>query len=143
MILPVPRPSPGGGEAVTCHAADFATRWVNSATVVIRVDGELDAANSPQLVDYALRHAGRIKYLVADLTGVEFFGIAGFSAAHDINGRCAHAKLTWTLVPSPAVVRLLQICDPDGTLPLNTTVPDSVWDNGGPGGLFQLIPEAG
>ena len=26
MILPVPRPSPGGGEAVTCHAADFATR---------------------------------------------------------------------------------------------------------------------
>lgn len=144
MILPVPRPSPkGGGEAVTCHAAEFSTRWVNSSVVVISVHGELDAANSPQLVDYALRHANRVKHVVLDFTGVAFFGIAGFSAAHAMNAHCARAQITWTLVPSAAVLRLLGICDPESTLPVTESLPGSPADNGEPGGLLELVPEAG
>ncbi|MGV0834445.1 STAS domain-containing protein [Mycolicibacterium thermoresistibile] len=144
MILPVPRPSPGGGgEAVTCHAAEFATQWVSPSAVVISVHGELDAANSPQLVDYALRHAARVKYVVLDLTGVEFFGIAGFSAAHTMNVHCAREQVSWTLVPSAAVLRLLRICDPDSALPVADRVPRPPSDNGDSGGLLELVPEAG
>ena len=49
---------------------------------VITAHGELDAANAQEFVDYALRHAAHIDRLVLDLTGVEFFGTAGFSALH-------------------------------------------------------------
>lgn len=143
MILPVPQPTPGTHEAVTCHAAAFSTRWINPSVVVISVQGELDAANSPQMVDYALRHAERVKYVVLDLTGVEFFGIAGYTAAHAMNVQCARTQTDWTLVPSAAVQRLLRICDPDATLPVTDSVPNCHPDNEDPDGLLKLVPEAG
>ena len=59
---------------------------------VITAHGELDAANAQAFVDYALRHAAQTDYLVLDLTGVDFFGTAGFSALHTVNVRCAAEK---------------------------------------------------
>ena len=56
---------------------------------IITAHGELDAANAQQFVDYALRHAPDTERLVLDLSGVEFFGTAGFSALHSVNVRCA------------------------------------------------------
>ena len=50
--------------------------------------------------------------LALDLTGVDFFGTAGFSALHTLNVRCAGAGVEWVLVPSNAVSRLMRICDP-------------------------------
>ncbi|MGH3968330.1 MAG: STAS domain-containing protein, partial [Mycobacterium sp.] len=58
------------------------------------------------------------KQLVVDLSGLEFFGTAGFSALHTINVRCAGTDVAWSLVPGRAVARLLRICDPDNTLPI-------------------------
>ena len=105
------------------HAAAFATRWLQPAVAVITAHGELDASNAQELVDYALRDAERIQRLALDLTGVDFFGTAGFSALHTLNVRCAGAGVEWVLVPSTAVSRLLRICDPDSTLPIATTMP--------------------
>ncbi|MFY9919454.1 MAG: STAS domain-containing protein, partial [Mycobacterium sp.] len=65
----------------------------------------------------------RTKRLALDLSGVDFFGTAGFSALHTLNVRCAGAAVEWVLVPSTAVSRLLRICDPDSTLPIATTMP--------------------
>jgi anti-anti-sigma factor len=98
------------------RTARFTAHWVPSA-VVITADGELDAANALQLADYAQRCAAYAKSLILDLSGLEFFGTAGFSALHTINVRCVKADVHWTLVPSCAVSRLLRICDPDGVLP--------------------------
>ncbi len=70
-----------------------------------------------EFVDYALRHADHINRLVLDLSGVEFFGTAGFSAMHTLNVRCAGESIEWASVPSAAVIRLLRVCDPDSTLP--------------------------
>ena len=61
--------------------------------------------------------------LALDLTGIEFFGTAGFSALHTLNVRCAGAGVEWVLVPSTAVSRLLRICDPDSALPIAATMP--------------------
>jgi anti-anti-sigma regulatory factor len=61
--------------------------------------------------------------LVLDLSEVEFFGTAGFSALHTLNVQCAGAGVEWVLVPSHAVSRLLKICDPDSTLPMESKLP--------------------
>jgi anti-anti-sigma factor len=105
------------------HSASFATRWLQPSVAVITARGELDAANSQELVDYALRDLERTQRLALDLTAIEFFGTAGFSALHTLNVRCAGAAVEWVLVPSKAVDRLLRICDPDSTLPIATTMP--------------------
>ena len=105
------------------HTATFTTRWLQPSVAVITAHGELDASNAQEFVDYALRHAERTERLALDLSGVDFFGTAGFSALHTLNVRCAGAGVEWVLVPSHAVSRLLRICDPDSTLPIAATLP--------------------
>jgi anti-anti-sigma factor len=105
------------------HTASFATRWLQPSVAVITAHGDLDASNAQDFVDYTLRHAERTQRLALDLSGVDFFGTAGFSALHTLNVRCAGAGVEWVLVPSKAVSRLLRICDPDSALPIAATVP--------------------
>ena len=105
------------------HTASFATRWLQPSVAVITAHGDLDASNAQDFVDYTLRHAARAQRLALDLSGVDFFGTAGFSALHTLNVRCAGAGVEWVLVPSNAVSRLLRICDPDSTLPMAATMP--------------------
>jgi anti-anti-sigma factor len=110
--------------------------------VVITADGELDASNAIHFADYFDRCItdSASTPLVVDLSGLKFFGTAGFSALHVINVKCAAAKLRWAVVPSKAVSRLLRICDPDHALPLIASV-HAMPDADGPGDrLFQLVP---
>jgi anti-anti-sigma factor len=104
------------------QTAAFATRWLQPSVAVITAKGELDAFNAQDLVEYALRDAESTKRVALDLTGVDFFGTAGFSALHTLNVRCAGAGVEWVLVPSTAVSRLLRICDPDSALPIAATM---------------------
>lgn len=127
-------------EPADCRTAHFATRWLQPSMAVIAAHGELDAANAQEFVDYALRHAPHIDRLVLDLTGVDFFGTAGFSALHTLNVRCAAEKIEWAMASSPAVTRLLQICDPDSALPLCGSVDAALAAvQGEPRRLLQLV----
>jgi len=127
-----------------CHRAHFATRWLHPSMAIISAHGELDAANAQQFVDYALRHAPRTEMLVLDLSGVEFFGTAGFSALHSVNVRCAGEKIQWAVVPSAAVNRLLRICDPDSALPISGSVDAALSVvQGEPPRLLQLVSKTG
>lgn len=121
------------------HTARFTAEWGPSC-VVITAHGELDASNANHLADYVQRCAAHAESIILNLTGLEFFGTAGFSALHTINVRCAGADVRWTVVPSRAVSRLLRICDPDNTLPLAASVPDGRDDNDERLRLFQLVP---
>jgi anti-anti-sigma factor len=139
------RPATPGSliEPTDCHGAHFATRWLKPSVAVITVHGELDAANAPQFVDYSLRHAPHAERLVLDLSGVDFFGTAGFSALHTVNVRCAGEKIEWALVPSRAVTRLLQICDPDSALPICASVEAALSAvQGEPRRLLQLVSKS-
>src|SRR6476660_1864476 len=130
-------------EPADCHTAHFATRWLQPSTVVITAHGELDAANAQEFVDYALRHSAHIDRLVLDLTGVEFFGTAGFSALHSVNVRCAGEKIEWALAPSSAVTRLLRICNPDSALPICASVDTALSAvQGEPRRLLQLVSKS-
>ena len=125
------------------HSARFTAEW-DPSRVVVTVHGELDASNASELADYVLRCAAQSKSVIVDLSGLEFSGTAGFSALHLINVRCTGANLRWAVVPSKAVSRLLQICDPDNTLPLAKSVRamlDADDENPESNRLFQLVPQ--
>ncbi|WP_029115290.1 STAS domain-containing protein [Mycobacterium sp. URHB0044] len=128
---------------ITCHTARLATRWLHPSVVVVVANGELDAANAQDFVSYALRHADAVNHLVLDLEGIEFFGASGFSALHTLNVRCAADGTEWAMVPGKAVTRLLQICDPDTTLPVAADL-DAALDivHGAQRRLLQLVPQA-
>lgn len=119
--MPVNLPTPPIDRTVI-NGAVFATRWLRPSTAVITVHGELDAANAPALTEFATRHAIHADRMVLDLTGVEFFGTAGFFTLQELDARCVESDVDWVLVPSRAVTRLLQTCDPTRTLPSRDTV---------------------
>ncbi|MFZ0903135.1 MAG: STAS domain-containing protein [Mycobacterium sp.] len=122
------------------HLARF-TAELGPSFAVITAHGELDASNANQLADYVERCAAHANSVIVNLSGLEFFGTAGFSALHTINVQCAGADVRWAVVPSKAVSRLLRICDPDNLLPLAETVPDGLDENEQPRRLFQLVPQ--
>ena len=92
-------------------------QWAKSPVTIICAHGEIDQANAHTLTEYSLAYLARRCAPILDLSGLEFFGAAGFSALHRISVSCANAGIDWTLVPGAAVSRLLRICDPDGLLP--------------------------
>lgn len=127
------------------RTAQFTTSWGPSGTL-ITVDGELDAANSDQLATYVQQSTKRRNRVVLDLRGVNFIGTAGFSALHRINVVCSGAQASWSMASSPAVERLLRVCDPDGTLPVTTAAQEPLLDSLGVDRqhrrpLLQLVPQ--
>ncbi|OBH46883.1 STAS domain-containing protein [Mycobacterium mantenii] len=126
------------------RTAQFTARWGPTGTL-ITVDGELDAANADQLAAYVRQSTSRSKRLIVDLRGLKFIGTAGFSALHRINVACSGAQVSWAMAPSPAVARLLRVCDPDATLPVTTPqaepLLEPLWVEDEPRPLLQLVPE--
>ena len=108
---------------------------------VISAQGELDAANAAQFADYVERCAALAARLILDLTKLDFFGTAGFSALHRINVRCAGAGVQWAVVPNHLVFRLLRICDPDHALPTCESVDEEPVANQEPRLLLKLVAE--
>ena len=100
------------------HRAAFSAHHGPASTVIVAVEGEVDASNCRSLARYVERHAAGSTHLVLDLRMVDFFGTAGFATLHNINVICARGGATWTLQAGRRVRRLLEICDPDGALPL-------------------------
>ncbi|AFM16068.1 anti-anti-sigma regulatory factor (antagonist of anti-sigma factor) [Mycolicibacterium chubuense NBB4] len=129
-------------DQVTCRSARFETRWPQPSTAVVSAKGELDAANGNEFVNYALRDPATTQWLIIDLSGLSFFGSAGFSALHTLNVQCAGNDIRWALVPSLAVDRLLRICDPDSTLPICVDVSTAMTTvHNDPPRLLELVPQ--
>jgi anti-anti-sigma factor len=120
----------------------FTTQWSNDNVGIITVHGELDASNSAAFADHVDECAAAGTHLVLDLSPLQFFGTAGFSALHTINVRCANASARWAMVTGEAVSRLLRVCDPDHTLPVADSISDAVeLLDGEPRRLLELVAE--
>jgi anti-anti-sigma factor len=109
------------------HRGTFAASHLENSTVVVTVEGEIDATNNRALATYVEGRVSEATRLLLDLRLVDFFGTAGFAALHNVNVICSRYGLTWELLCGRQVRRLLAICDPDGTLPLEA--PQSVLDD--------------
>ena len=109
----------------TDHTARWACRRHKASVIVISADGDIDAANAATLREYPLPCVRRCRGLILDLRGVEFFGTEGFSALRGLFVCCLGAGKGWAVVPGAAVNRVLQICDPQGSLPITRTVEEA------------------
>jgi anti-anti-sigma factor len=113
------RPHPADAdEAQTCGRADFAMHYVTPKRVLVTVAGDIDATNRQALGRFVDRHIRVSQELILDLSDVDFFGSQGFTALHYVSVRCAGRDMDWMLVCNRSVRRILQICDPDGELPM-------------------------
>ena len=128
--------------SVVHTTARFTTHWPDDAVGIITVEGELDASNAAAFADHVNECATAGTQLVLDLSPLQFFGTAGFSALHTINVRCANASSRWVMVTGDAVARLMRVCDPDHTLPVAHSVREAIEIlDGEPRRLLQLVPE--
>jgi anti-anti-sigma factor len=129
--------------SVVHTSARFTTHWPDESVGIITVQGELDASNAAAFADHVDECAANGTHLVLDLSPLEFFGTAGFSALHTINVRCANASARWAMVTGEAVSRLMRVCDPDHTLPVADSIPEALdLLNGKPRRLLQLVTES-
>ncbi len=128
--------------SIVCHTAQFAARWLTSSTAIVTAHGEIDAVNATDFVDYALRDADQMTGLVIDLTGITFFGSAGFSALDALHVRCTAEGINWAVAPSREVSRLLRVCDPNSALPIHRGLETALGAVAGePRALLQLVSE--
>lgn len=82
------------------------------------VSGEIDSVNAAEFAAAVRDTAGRRGGLVLDLTQVDFMAVDGVSALHAINAHLLRNGVEWCIVASAAVARVLELCDPEGLIPL-------------------------
>ncbi len=109
------------------NRAVFSACHAPPSTVVVTVEGAVDATNCHGLARYAEGQIAGSAHLVIDLRLVDFFGTAGFAALHNVSVICTRYDVTWAILAGRQVRRLLAICDPDAFLPLEE--PQSVLDD--------------
>ncbi|OHU23412.1 hypothetical protein BKG77_07035 [Mycobacteroides chelonae] len=110
----------------TRTTARFTARWHRPSIIAIGVSGELDATNVECFVDYAIWHLDGHRALLLDLHELDFFGSEGFLALLKLKDYCQEHKVQWSMVPSQAVDRMLDIGDPAGHLPTTETVSSAL-----------------
>ena len=124
------------------HRAQFVTSWLPPTTALISAHGDIDASNASGLAEYAMAHTEDAACLMLDLTGVGFFGTAGFAALNTVDTSWSRRGLDWMLIPGDAVNRLLRICDPDYRLQRRNTVPAALSALRGETPLLQLVAQS-
>ncbi|GGQ80448.1 STAS domain-containing protein [Couchioplanes azureus] len=91
-------------------------RWVTFSRLgdaaVVRLAGEIDLANAPELTREIVRHTGRAGAVLIDLTAVSFLDSAGVRLLDTVVGDMDHAGTPIRLVvgESGPVRMTLQLC---------------------------------
>lgn len=88
---------------------------------VIAAVGEVDADNAKSFADQVCAliagvDAGRD--ITVDLSELDFLAVDGCTALHAVNAAVMRCGASWSVIPSPAVYRVLQLCDPAALIPL-------------------------
>ncbi len=89
-----------------------------SRQATVSVGGEVDAGNAKLFAHTVREAAGGSVALILDLTEVHFMAFDGASALYAISAHLAREEVRWCVVPSPPVSRVLQLCDPEGLIPV-------------------------
>ena len=89
----------------------LSTDWLSSTVVRISASGDIDAANTAEVLDYVLHRGANCRSLILDFKDVTFFAAAGFSILQTIDAFSSSASVSWMVVPGASVSRVLSICD--------------------------------
>lgn len=101
-------------------------RQLGSRTVLMAVTGDVDAASAPTLFDRIQTLLTSYHQLVLDLSGVEFFGTAGYSLLHRLDVLADRSSRDWVVVSGPEVQRLLRVCAPERKFPIASNIVSAV-----------------
>lgn len=104
----------------------FRVRELGATTVLVAVTGDVDAASAPTLFDRVQALLTGYHQVVLDLSGVTFFGTAGYSLLHRLETLATRTARDWVVVSGPEVQRLLQVCDPDRSFPIASNIVSAV-----------------
>lgn len=99
--------------------------YARSLATVVRVDGQLDAANGRDVAQALTRFAGLKSPLILDLSQLSFVGVDGFRALLALNADLRAARVHCSVVPGPALRPLLRIV-PDNGLALSESVAEAL-----------------
>lgn len=110
------------------HMAQFARAHVfvyaRCLATVVRVDGEIDAANARDLTE-AIRGFARLKTpVVLDLSRLRFLSVEGFRALLFVNDELRKARVHCSVVTGTAIRPLLRIVHDNG-LATTDSVPEA------------------
>lgn len=119
--LTVARPTAERRERQSVRARELGDR-----TVLLAVTGDIDAATASGLFDDLEMQVQGYRQVVLDLSGVEFFGAAGYSLLHRLHVHCTRASIDWVVVTGIEAQRLLRVCDPDGIFPTAANIVSAV-----------------
>lgn len=125
---PEPRPD-GCGQPRSRYVIDCAGAQVHvharSLATVLRIDGEIDAANA-ELVAQVVRRFARLKApLVLDVSQLDFLGSAGLRVLLLLNEEHREAQLHNNVVGGAAMRRLTRVVTDHG-LPVVDSVPEAL-----------------
>lgn len=87
------------------------------------VSGEVDAGNAKRFAHSVREAAGQCATLVLDLSKVHFMAFDGASALYALSAHLGREGVNWCVVGSSSVCRVLQLCDPEGLIPLADVSP--------------------
>lgn len=105
---------------IDCAGAQIHVHARSTATV-LRIDGEVDAANTDLFAE-AIRRFSRLRApLVLDLTGLDFLAGSGLRALLTLNEEHRQAQLRCSIVSGAALRRLTRVL-PDHALPIADSV---------------------
>ncbi|MFG1930572.1 STAS domain-containing protein [Mycobacterium sp. NPDC048908] len=86
--------------------------------VSVSVRGEVDTHNGKEFAVAVCDAASRADHVTVDLSELGFMAIDGVAALHAINAQLSRASTPWRLVPGAAASRVLELCDPEGLIPV-------------------------
>lgn len=92
-----------------------------TSELVVAAAGEVDAGNAKSFADQVcalIAGADQGQGITVDLSELDFFAVDGCTALHAVNAVVMRCGAAWAVVPSPAVYRVLQLCDPASLIPL-------------------------
>jgi anti-anti-sigma factor len=89
----------------------------SAGVLTVTVRGEVDACNAKEFAVTVCDLVGT-RRLTLDLSQVDFIAIEGCVALHSINLHVMRANSAWQVIASPAVSRLLSICDRERLIPV-------------------------
>jgi anti-anti-sigma factor len=112
---------PFAGPRVSGRTLNLYESWPTTSAVIVSAEGDIDASNAGDL-DECVRHAiGRPRSVVLDLSGVDFFALAGLSVLIALH-RALAPTTQMAVVPSRAVNRVLGLCSPAPQILVKGTV---------------------
>jgi anti-anti-sigma regulatory factor len=96
------------------------TVWASekSKHITVSASGEVDACNAKDFAVAVCAAVVEARGVTLDLSDLEFFALDGVAALHAVNAHLTRAEIQWSVRPGPAVSRVLNLCDPEGLIPL-------------------------